>query len=41
MPWDEFWLAAGTTAALTVVAFAYLVWMLRIFRRRGYVTRYS
>ena len=31
----------ATTVALTAVAFAYLVWMLRIFRRRGYVTRYS
>ncbi|MDX6256062.1 MAG: type transport system permease protein [Frankiales bacterium] len=41
MPWDEFWLAAGTTTALTAVALAYLVWMLRLFRRRGYVTRYS
>jgi ABC-2 type transport system permease protein len=41
MPWDQLWLAAGTTVALTVVAFAYLVWMLKIFRRRGYVTRYS
>jgi ABC-2 type transport system permease protein len=33
MPWDEFWLAAGTTTALTAVA--------RLFRRRGYVTHYS
>jgi ABC-2 type transport system permease protein len=41
MPWDEFWLAAGTTAVLTAVALAYLAWMLRLFRRRGYVTRYS
>jgi ABC-2 type transport system permease protein len=41
MPWGEFWLAAGTTAALTVVALAYLIWMLKLFRRRGYVTRYS
>jgi ABC-2 type transport system permease protein len=41
MPWGQFWLAAGTTAALTVVALAYLTWMLRLFRRRGYVTRYS
>jgi ABC-2 type transport system permease protein len=41
MPYDEFWLAAGTTVALTAVGLAYLTWMLRIFRARGYVTRYS
>jgi ABC-2 type transport system permease protein len=41
MPWGEFWLAAGTTAVLAAIALAYLAWMLRLFRRRGYVTRYS
>jgi ABC-2 type transport system permease protein len=41
MRWSELWLAAGTTFALTAIALAYLTWMLRIFRRRGYVTRYS
>ena len=41
MPWGELWLAAGTTVVLTAIALAYLTWMLRIFRRRGFVTRYS
>ena len=41
LPWGQLWLAVGTTAALTAVALAYLVHMLTLFRRRGYVTRYS
>jgi ABC-2 type transport system permease protein len=40
-PWHELGLAAGGTGAMLLVAFAYLVWMLRIFRARGFVTRYS
>jgi ABC-2 type transport system permease protein len=41
MPWGEFWIAVGLTVILTGIALAYLVAMLRLFRRRGYVTRYS
>ena len=40
-PWHELGLAAAGTGAMLLVAFAYLVWMLRIFRARGFVTRYS
>jgi ABC-2 type transport system permease protein len=41
VPWDELGLAVASTAALTVAALAYVAWMLRLFRRRGYVNRYS
>lgn len=41
MPWGELGIAVGTTALLVVLAFAYAGWMLRVFRERGYVTRYS
>jgi len=40
-PWHELGLAALGTAGLCVVALAYLGWMLRVFRKRGHVTRYS
>jgi ABC-2 type transport system permease protein len=40
-PWRELGLAAAGTVALCVAGLAYLIWMLRIFRRRGYITRYS
>jgi ABC-2 type transport system permease protein len=40
-PWHEMGLAVLGTAGLCAVALAYLGWMLRIFRKRGYVTRYS
>lgn len=40
-PWRELGLAAGGTAALLALGLAYLAWMLRIFRARGFVTRYS
>jgi ABC-2 type transport system permease protein len=41
MPWGDFATGAAMTAALAVAGLAYVTWMLRIFRRRGYVTRYS
>ncbi len=41
MPWGEFGLAAAGTAGLTLVGLGYVTWMLRIFRKRGFVTRYS
>jgi ABC-2 type transport system permease protein len=40
-PWHELGLATLGTVAMLAVALAYLVWMLRIFRARGFVTRYS
>jgi ABC-2 type transport system permease protein len=39
-PWHELWLAGIGTVALVALGLAYLAWMLRIFRSRGYVTRY-
>jgi ABC-2 type transport system permease protein len=41
MPWGELGLAAGTTLVVITVAFGFLYRMLRLFRQRGYVTRYS
>jgi ABC-2 type transport system permease protein len=41
MPWGELGLAAVGTVVATVAALAFLWLMLRVFRRRGYVTRYS
>jgi ABC-2 type transport system permease protein len=41
MPWQELTLATVGTAVLLAVSVGYLAWMLRIFRSRGYVTRYS
>jgi ABC-2 type transport system permease protein len=41
MPWVELGLAAAGTAVAVAAALAFLAWMLRLFRRRGYVTRYS
>jgi ABC-2 type transport system permease protein len=41
VPWDQIGLAAATSVVLTVVVLAYLLWMLRLFRERGYITRYS
>ncbi|MFF0742179.1 ABC transporter permease [Streptomyces sp. NPDC004111] len=41
MPWGEFALAAGGTAVLTLLSLLALRRMLRTFRRRGLVTRYS
>ena len=36
----ELGLAAVTTVLLCAGSLALLVWMLRLFRRRGYITRY-
>jgi ABC-2 type transport system permease protein len=41
VPWHELALAAVGTAVAVAVSLAYLGWMLRVFRSRGYVTRYS
>jgi hypothetical protein len=41
MPWGELGVAAVGTAVVLLLSLAYLGWMLRIFRARGYVTRYS
>ena len=41
MPWGELGLAAVGTVVATAAALAFVAWMLRLFRRRGYVTRYS
>ncbi len=39
--WGQFTVAALGTVVLAALALAYATWMLRVFRRRGYVTRYS
>jgi ABC-2 type transport system permease protein len=41
MPWGEFAIGAAGTLAVAVIGLTYVTWMLRVFRRRGYVTRYS
>jgi ABC-2 type transport system permease protein len=41
MPWGELGLAAVGTVVAAALALAFLWQMLRVFRRRGYVTRYS
>ena len=41
MPWGELALAAIGTLVAVAAALAFAAWMLRVFRRRGYVTRYS
>ena len=41
MPWGELGLAAVGTLVAAAVALVFLGRMLRVFRRRGYVTRYS
>jgi ABC-2 type transport system permease protein len=41
MPWHELAIAAAGTAALIVAGLTFVLWMLRRFRARGYVTRYS
>ena len=40
-PWGEVLISAGLTLASAAVAIWYVTAMLRLFRRRGYVTRYS
>ena len=41
MPWHELGVAAIGTAVMLVLGLVYLGWMLRVFRARGLVTRYS
>jgi ABC-2 type transport system permease protein len=41
VPWHELGLAAAGTAVLLLAGLVYLSRMLRLFRRRGFVTRYS
>ena len=41
MPWGELGIATAGTAVLLLLSCGYAAWMLRIFRERGYVTRYS
>lgn len=40
-PWHELAISAALTVVGAAVAMYYVTWMLKIFRRRGYVTRYS
>lgn len=40
-PWYELGLATGGTLVLLLLSLLYLTWMLRVFRARGFVTRYS
>ncbi|MDP9395468.1 MAG: ABC transporter permease [Actinomycetota bacterium] len=41
MPWGEMVLAVALTGVSAVLALAFLGWSMRVFRARGYVTRYS
>ena len=41
LPARELWLAAVTTVLLTVGSLVFVAYMLRLFRKRGYITRYS
>ncbi len=41
VPWHELWLATAGTVTMLLVAFWYVTRMLKVFRARGYVTRYS
>ncbi|MFL6187551.1 MAG: ABC transporter permease [Actinomycetes bacterium] len=41
MPWGELAQAAIGTLVAVFGALAFVAWMLRLFRRRGYITRYS
>lgn len=41
LPWDTLALSAGLSVGAAVLAFWFLVRMLRRFRREGYITRYS
>jgi ABC-2 type transport system permease protein len=40
-PWHELALATAGTVLALAVSLGYLAWMMRIFRTRGFVTRYS
>jgi ABC-2 type transport system permease protein len=41
MPWGQFAIGAVGAAAVAAIGLGYVTWMLRVFRRRGYVNRYS
>jgi ABC-2 type transport system permease protein len=41
LPWGQLGIAAFSTAMLLVLAIGFVVLMLSLFRKRGYVTRYS
>jgi len=41
LPWAQIGIAAAGTVGLLVVAVAFAVAMLSLFRKRGYITRYS
>jgi len=41
MDWGALGLAALTTVLVSAAPLTFLVWMLRLFRRRGYITRYT
>ena len=41
IPWDQLGLATVTSIAMAAVVLWYLLRMLRLFRQRGYITRYS
>jgi ABC-2 type transport system permease protein len=41
VPWHELLLATAGTVGLMLLSLGYLGWMLRVFRARGFVTRYS
>ena len=41
MDWTQLGIAAGETTVLAIVAFWFLTAMLKLFRSRGYITRYS
>ena len=41
VPWDQIGLAALSSVALMIAVTWYLLRMLKLFRRRGYITRYS
>jgi ABC-2 type transport system permease protein len=41
MPWGELGLAAAGTVVAAGAGLAFVAWMLRLFRQRGYITRYS
>jgi ABC-2 type transport system permease protein len=41
VPWERLGLAALASVALAAAGIVWVVAMLRVFRKRGYVTRYS
>jgi ABC-2 type transport system permease protein len=41
LPWSEIGIAALSAAVLSVAALVFVARMLALFRRRGYISRYS